>query len=281
MNLSTIPSLLLPIALIAAPAAAQNARTFAAARTQNYGVTLAGGSTTLRATAAVTTPTTLFGTTTLNAAIANTATVRLFGYSREAAAMTFAMTASHTPVGITTSGIVFDNTSTGTMTVRLGGYTVLSSTSQSSQQSGNLVANVFPGSGVSYGVNVVGIGVTVRGNVSARASYSLTPTVSFAGGMAVDLDGPVRSRATGSAGASVSVLGASAGVTSTLTFADTNGNAHLHVTPQAASGTVAYSVQQIRLQMQVFASLLGLSGSVTLFDAAAASQVGNLNLTEL
>ncbi|MFO1076355.1 MAG: hypothetical protein U1E73_01355 [Planctomycetota bacterium] len=281
MNLSMIPSLLLPAALLVAGATAQNTRNFATTRTQNYGVNLAGGSTTLRATAAVTTPSTLLGATTLAATISNTANVRLFGYSREAAAVTGTMTANHAFSSLTPSGIVFQNTSTGTMTVRLGGYTVLSGASFNSQQSGNLVANVFPGAGVSYGVNMLGIGITVAGNVSARANYSLTPTVSFSSGMAVDLTGPVRSSAVGSAGASVSVLGASAGVTSTLTYANTNGTANLHVTPDAASGTVAYTVQQIRLQLQVFASFLGMSSTLSLFDVSTASQSGTLNLAEI
>lgn len=284
---ATIRPLSLALAAFAiAPLTAQGGtRNFSATRTSNYGISLAGGSTTLRANAAVTTPSTLFGTTSLAAGLSNTANVRLFGQTREAAAMVADFRSSHTPVGITTGGIVFQNTATGSFAVRLAGMTVVSATSTSNTQSNNLAADVFPSTGVGYSVSLLGMSVGVTGNVTARAAYTLTPTISFANGLVVDLNGPVRASAVGRTGASVSVLGASAGTQATLVFANTNGTAALHVTPATATGTVNYTVQPVQLALSVFASLSlplvpTLTASQTVFSYSMPSQSGTLNLTQ-
>lgn len=280
MNLFKLPSLLPIAALFAAQLAAQNVVDFSAVRTQNYGVPLAGGSTTLRASARVTTPTSLLGTTSLNAALSNVASVRLFGNTREAAAMVASLTANRTFSGLTTNGPIYSNATAGSFAVRLGGYTVYSSSSFNGAQTGSPVANVFQGSGVGYSVSLLGLEVGLNANASARATYSLVPAVSFAN-MTIDVDGSVRSNATGFASASVSFLGASAGVSSTLNFANTNGTADLHVSPSSTSGTVAYSVQPIRLLMQAFASVFGATAAQVVFDYALGGSSGNLVLNRV
>lgn len=279
MNLSTIRSLFL--VTMALPLAAQGPTTFTAVRTQNYGVNQAGGSTTLRASATVDAS---LGGATLDVGLSNVASVRLFGFTREAAAMVGAMNARHTIVGFSQNGPLFLNTSTGSYVVRLGGFTVLSASSFALGVSGNLTADVFPGNGVSRDVSLLGFNVRVLGQVGARAQYTLTPTLNFAN-FAIDIDGPLRSSAVGEAGCSVSFLGASAGVSGTLTYANTNGVADLRVTPAGASGTIAYTVQQIRLVLRVFASLAlpflpEVSDSLTLFDQSTNAQAGTLNLVQ-
>lgn len=288
MNSLTITSVCLSLATLAiAPLAAQgNTRTFAAVRTSNYGVQQAGGSTTLRGTATVTTPTTLLGATTLAAGVSNTANVRLFGLGAEAAAMVANYRADHTLVGFSNTGPLFQNNATGSFAVRLAGMTVVSSTSTSNIQSGNLAADVFPSAGIPIDVSLLGLSIRVRGNVTARAAYSLTPSLVFNSGMAVDLNGPLRASAVGRASASVSALGASAGTVATMTFANTNGTAAFHITPAAASGSINYSVQPIQLALSVYASLAlpllpTMSASTTLFSYSAAAQSGVLNLSEI
>jgi len=289
MNLLTIRSLCLSLtALSLAPLAAQgNTRTFAAVRTSSYGIPFwAGGSTVMRGGATVTTPATLFGATTLAASASNTARVHLFGLSAEAAAMVADFRANHAFVGLGPNGAIFQNTSTGSLVVRLAGNTVVSSTSTSANQGGNLTANVFAGDGAVYNLSLLGFGVRVRGNILARAQYSLTPTFTFQNGMAVDLNGPLRASGVGSAGASVSALGATVGTAATLVYADTNGTVALRVTPANATGTINFTVLPIRLVLSVFASLSlpflpTVSATQTLFNYAAAQQAGVLNLSQV
>lgn len=281
MNLFSIRSLSLPLFTLAiAPLAAQGPQTFSAVRTQNYGVQLAGGSTTMRADATVSAG---FTGGTLGVDLSNVANVRLFGFTREAVAIVASLDASHTLIGFSPqTGPIFLNSSVGSYAVRIGGFTVLPASSLSISVGGNLVGNVFPSQGVDYNVSILGFGVRVQGNATGRAEYTLTPTVNFAN-FGVDLNGPVRTSAVGSAGCSVSALGASAGVTATLIYANTNGNAAIHAGPGGATGTITFTVQQIRLFLRVFASLAlpfmpVLTASETVFDHATAAQNGQLVL---
>lgn len=284
MNLSN----LLPVcfSLIAAVAidAQDQTTTFAAARTTNYGVPLAGGSVRLAGNGSVTLPSLLFGTTTYRANASHIGTVRLFGVSAEAAAIVASYSASQTPT-LQNFRLSFQRTSSAAFAVRLAGMTVLSSTSTTAGQSGNIADDVFLGDGVGYTVGLPFMNVQVRGNVTARAIYNLVPTISFTSGLGVDLVGPARVRAVGRANASASLLGATAGTTATLTYADTNANVDIHVTGGVADGTVAFTTQPIRLSLAVFGRLQLpfvplLQSTVTLFDWSAPADSGVLQLTQ-
>lgn len=266
-------------ALAAAPAVAQS---FAATQSKNYGNWYAGGSTTARATANLTLPsaTDLLAPTRIEVAGSNVASVRLFGMSREAAAMTASARVDHVFAGFFNGGLQFSNTSAGSFAVRLGGRTVLSDARTNVQLSNNLAADVFVSDVPSYSVSMLGIGVTVRGGATGRARYTLTPQVSLAN-LSVALNGPLRTSAVGTAGASVSALGATAGVSATLTFADLNANLAVNAAPAGATGTFTGSIQQVRFVMNVFASFLGATASQTLVDYADPSTTFSKNLQQL
>ncbi len=283
MNRFTNPSLILGSILCAllgtAPLAAQT-RSFAATDTESYGTTLAGGSTTLRASGSVTVPDLrdITAPTTLVVNASNRASVRLFGLTREAASMSAGLRADHAFSGFANGGLQFTNTSSGTFTVRIGGYTVLSDSRTNTTLSNDLAADVFVADVPTYSVSLLGCGITVRGGAVARARYALSPQVNFGSTLSASLNGPVRSSATGIARASVSVLGATAGVRSTLTYADTNANVNLFVSPTGATGTVAFTVAPIRFAMSVFASFAGLSATQEIVDWAQPSESRTLVL---
>lgn len=284
MNLSNSRLSLLPLSLLLlAPLAAQDTRNFAATRTTNYGLPMAGGSTVLTATASVTMPQFLFGTTDYRAAVSNRATVRLFGATAEGAAVFADYAASQTPT-FQGGRLVFQRSSTASFRVRIAGMTVLSSASTTQGQSGNIADDVFLGDGVGTTVGLPFMNVRVLGNVTARATYDLAPAIDL-GAFAVDLQGPARVRAVGRAIASATLLGATAGTSATLTYADTDADVALRVANGQATGTVDFTVREIRLRLSVFGSLSlpllpPLFASVTLFDYSRPPESGTLVLAE-
>lgn len=263
-------------AAVAAPVAAQS---FGASQTKTYGNWHAGGTTTARAnaTVALPSPTDLLAPTSVRASASNVASVRLFGLTREAAAMTTSVRVDHEVVGLSSSGLEFRNTSTGSFAVRLGGRTVLSDARTNVQLTNNLAANVFVSDVPTHTVSLLGFGVTVRGGATGRARYTLTPQINLAT-LSVALSGPIRSSAVGTAGASVSALGATAGVTSTLTFADTSANLAVQAAPAGVTGGISGSIQQIRFVLDVFASFAGLTASQQLVDLASPAETFAKNL---
>ena len=62
------------------------------------------------------------------------------------------------------------------------------------------------------------------------------------------------------------LVGASAGVSSTLTFADTNANLNVNVLPTGAVGGISWSVALIRLRMEAWANVLGILNTQMIFD---------------
>jgi hypothetical protein len=258
-------------AAVAAPVAAQS---FGTVDTKTYGNWLAGGSTTMRANANVTlpSPTNLLAPTSVQASASNVASVRLFGTSREAAAMTTSVRVDHEFAGLANGRLQFRNTSAGSFAVRLAGATVLSDARTNTTLSNNLAADVFVSDVPTHTVSLLGYGVTVRGGATGRARYTLTPSFSFANGMSVALDGPIRTSAVGTAGASVGALGVTVGVASTLTFADTNANLAISATPGGVTGGVSGTIQQIRFVIDVFASFAGATASQRLVNHSSPAE---------
>lgn len=252
-------------AAVAAPVAAQS---FGAVHTKNYGNSLAGGSTTMRATAnvALPSPTNLLAPTSVQASASNVASVRLFGASREAAAMTTSVRVDHEFAGFANGRMQFSSTSAGRFAVRLAGVTVLSDARTNTTLSNNLAADVFVSDVPTYTASLLGFGVTVSGGATGRARYTLTPSVRLVNGMSVALDGPIRTSAVGTAGASVAALGVTVGVASTLTFADTNADLAITATPGSVTGGVSGTIQQIRFVIDVFASFAGATASQRLVN---------------
>lgn len=281
MSIITIPVLALAFTcLVFADRAEAQTQTFGASRTQSYGPTIAGGSTTISASGSVTAPSLadITAPTTLVVGTTNTARIRLFGISTEAAAMTASLRADHVFSGFSNGGLQFSNTTSSSFAVRIAGRTILSDSRTNTTLSNNLAADAFVSDVPTYAVSLLGCGIMVRGGATARARYSLTPQFSFANGMSVSLSGPLRSSAVGTASAAVSVLGATAGVTSSLVFADTTATANLQATPTGATGTIAFTVQQIRFFLDVFASFAGLTASQRLAEWSDGSRSGTLNL---
>jgi hypothetical protein len=264
----TIPSFCAALlALVAAvPAVAQTStQTRQALRVDNYGVPFfAGGSTSQR----LDTSMSISPLSTRRAAVAeNKSSIHLFGVTAEAAAVRMSLSAQRDIIGFSTTGApITRNTSLGAFQVRIAGATVLSQTAVNTPVLGTISGNAFAGVSPSYQVSLFGIGYSIRGSATARADWNLTNTISFAAGVSVNMSGPLRCRATGSSSVVLSVLGASAGVTSTLTYADTNANLNVSVLPTGAVGGITWSVALIRLRMQAWASVLGILNTQMLFD---------------
>ena len=260
--------------LAAAVAAPADAQSFGAVQTRNYGNWFAGGTTTARANATVTLPSAndFLAPTSLQATASNVASARLFGMSREAAAMTASIRVDHVFTGFSNGGLQFSNASAGSFAVRLGGATVLSDARTNTTLSNNLAADVFVSDVPTYTASLLGFGVTVRGGATGRARYTLTPQFSFANGMSVALNGPIRTSAVGTAGASVGALGVTVGVASTLTFADTNANLAVTAAPSGVTGGISGTIQQIRFVLDVFASFAGATASQRLVDLASPAE---------
>lgn len=281
MSIITIPVLALAFTcLVFADRAEAQTQTFGASRTQNYGPTIAGGTTTMTARGSVTAPSLndITAPTTLDVSTTNSARIRLFGVSTEAAAMTASLRADHVFSGFSAGGLQFANTTSSSFAVRLAGRTVLSDSRTNTTLSNNLAADAFVSDVPTYSVSLLGCGITVRGGATARARYTLTPQFSFGSGMSVSLSGPLRTSAVGTASAAVSVLGATAGVSSSLVYADTTASVNLQATPTGATGAIDFTVQQIRFVLDVFASFAGLSARERLVDWSDASRTGRLVL---
>lgn len=250
------------------------AQSYGVTENKAYGNWYAGGSTSVRANVGIALPPARdpFAPTTITASSSNVARVRLFGREREAASMSSSLLAEHRVIGFDLRGPVFENTSAGTFTVRIGGRTMLSDARTNTSLSNSLAADVFLQDVPTLEVSLLGLGVMVRGGVTARATYDFTPEISFNGGLQLRLNGPLRSSAVGTAAASVSALGATAGVASTLVFADTTAQVALTATPTAVSGSITGSIRAIHLAMGVFASAAGLTASASLIDYSTPAQ---------
>lgn len=264
----SIPSLCAALFALAAavPAVAQTStETRQSLRVDNYGVPFfAGGSTSQR----LDTSMSVAPLSTRRAATAdNRATIHLLGASREAAAVRMALSAQRDVIGFSTTGApITRNTSLGSFQVRIGGATVISQTAVNTPVLGTISGNAFAGITPSYQVSLFGIGYSIAGSATARADWNVTNTISFAAGVSVNMSGPMRCRAVGSSSVVLSVLGASAGVTSTLTYADTNANLNVSVLPTGAVGGISWNVALIRLRMQAWANVLGILNTQMLFD---------------
>ncbi len=256
----------LPCLAAAVPALAQSTTTNSSAvRTSTYGVPFfAGGTTSQRLDTSVTTS----PLSAARSAVAeNRALVHLFGTTVEASAIRMSLAAQRTIVGFSTTGAPIVSTSSlGQFQVRIAGATVVSQTAVNTPVLGTFTGNAFAGVRPSYEVSLFGIGYRIAGSATARADWNLTNSISFANGVSVACNGPIRGRATGSSSVSFNVLGASAGVTSTLTYADTTANVALSLTPNGTTGSIGWSVALIRLRMQAWANVLGILQTQMLFD---------------
>lgn len=265
----SIPSLclaLLPIVAAAAPAVAQtNTTNSSAVRTSTYGVPFfAGGTTSQRLDTTVTTSPL---STSRSALAENRALIHLFGTTVEASAIRMSLAAQRNIVGFTTTGApIVSTASQGLFQVRIAGATVLSQTAINTPVLGTIAGDAFAGVRPSYEVSLFGIGYRIAGSATARADWNLTNTISFANGVSVACNGPVRARATGSSSVAFNVLGASAGVSSTLTYADTTANLAVSLTPNGTTGSIGWSVALIRLRMEAWANVLGILQTQMLFD---------------
>lgn len=283
MTRFTIPSFCAALFTLAAavPAVAQTTtENRLAERVDHYGVsTFAGGSTSVR----LETSMSVSPLSTRRAATAeNKATVRLFGVSAEAAAVRMALSAQRDIIGFSTSGAAITrNTSLGSFQVRIGGATVISQTAVNTPLLGTVSGNAFAGITPRYDVTLFGIGYSIRGGATARADWNLTNTISFASGVSVNMTGPVRCRAVGSSSVVFNVLGAQAGVSSTLTFADTNANLSVNVLPGGAVGTIGWSVAPIRLRMEAWANVMSILNTQLLFDLNLPAVAGSTALRTL
>lgn len=250
---------------VAAPAVAQ---AFQASDTTTYGNWYAGGSTAMRANGTVTLPSLAdpTGPTRLDVTASQIANIRLFGVQREAAAMAMSLRIDHVLAGFSGNGFVWSNTSTASYVLRIGGRTMSTDNRTNTILSNNLAADVWLGESPRMSVSLLGLSVDVRGNATGRARYTLTPSVNLGSNFSIAVNGPIRTSSVGSAFAAVGVLGATAGVTSTLTYADTSATLDAVATRAGVTGSISGTVQQIRLFLDVFAGFLGATASQRLVD---------------
>lgn len=273
----SIPSLCAALlTLVAAvPAAAQATENSVAVHTDNYGIApIAYGSHRQSLETTVTLPTTPTGSTLRGAFAVNQSFIGMFGASVEASAILMGLTARRDFVGFSTTGMVFRNSSVGAFQVRIAGNTVVSQSAVNTPILGTYVGNAFAGGVPRLDVSLFGIGFHLAGGATARADWNITQSISFASGVSVAFNGPMRGRATGSASASIDVLGVSAGVTSTLVYADTNANMSVSVTPTGVVGSIAWTVQLIRLRLLAWATIAGLTNTQALIDYAVPAVSG-------
>lgn len=261
--------------LAAVPAVAQTTTSTFAATTDNYGIApIAYGSRHQSLETSQTLPTTLTGSTVRSAHAVKQSFIGLFGVTTEAAAILMSLTARRDFVGFSPNGLLFRNSSFGSFQVRIGGWTVVSQTAINTPILGNFVGNAFVGAVPSLDVSLFGIGFRVTGGATARADWNITQSISFANGVSVAFNGPMRGRATGSASASINVLGVSAGVSTTLVYADTSTNMSVSITPTSTVGSIAWTVQAIRLRLLVWATIAGMTNSQALIDYATPAKSG-------
>jgi hypothetical protein len=268
------------LTLVAAPLAAQAATV---TRTSNYGLDIAGGSTTVTASASIVAPTAQnLMTTTINAGTNTVSNVRLFGFTAQAASLSASYSCRQRAVFVANGlqfQLQFQRSSFATFSIRIAGNEVLSDTATNEAQSASFADDVFLSDVTGPSVDLVFVRLALRGNVTGRLNYNLTPTIDLPS-MSVRLAGPMRTRATGRAWASASVLAASAGVSATLTYADTNAAVDVNAAlGNGISGRFDFTVQPIRFRIVAWASLwtpLGtLYGDQTLVDWSDAAQSGS------
>lgn len=261
--------------LAAVPAAAQTTENTFASTTDNYGIApIAYGSRRQSLETSVTLPTTLIGSTVRSAHAVKQSFIGLFGVTTEASAILMSLTARRDVVGFSPNGLVFRNSSFGTFQVRIGGLTVVSQAAVNTPILGTFVGNAFVGPVPRLDVSLFGIGFRLAGGATARADWNITQSISFASGVSVAFNGPMRGRATGLASASINVLGVSVGVSSTLVYADTNANMSVSITPTSTVGSIAWTVQEIRLRLLVWATIAGVTNTQALIDYATPAKSG-------
>ncbi len=145
--------------------------------------------------------------------------------------------------------------------------------------------NMFGGGGVQAAFSIAGFSVAVHGNAEARATTSVTPTLTYGVEMqqtrtgfvpvivgSVGLNGTLRARATGFASASVSLLCGSVSMTSNLTFADTVATLDLDIDLQGLRGSLCWTMQPVRLLMRAVLNYCVGSAPLTIADVSVPAQ---------
>lgn len=185
---------------------------------------------------------------------------KVWGVGREAKAYVATYTARQIRTG---SGHAMSivNSKTGSLVVRLAGITVYSSTSNSTQTHSQIIApgELYGSSGLQHSVFVYGYGVAVKVKAQAGANFSLTPTLTVGGllvnAVSVALTGTARGDVTGSASSYLAVPGVTTGVSGSLQFASARFDLSASASPFAQSGSLAYVLKAITLQLSAYLTI--------------------------
>lgn len=263
MNHSKLPSLfaLTTLSLIAALPAQNRSASYAL----NYGLAEFGGSITASSYSRRTNL--VGGGVDFGTGASLIQRVHVFGTSAESSAVIANYSVRKVPTG--SAFPLFSQTKTGQFIRRIAGLTWSATSTANSTISATCEPGlVFGSAGVSQTVDVFGYAVAVRANATAGLTYGLTPNLVFdpvlvianqpaPPPLSVGLTGFARGSATGSASAWLAVpvpfATVSAGVSSTMTFANTRADLNVAATWSGLTGGLTVAVNPITLRLAAIA----------------------------
>ncbi len=176
------------------------------------------------------------------------------------------------------SGISYSPSVAIALNVRIGGATIYrrESTQTASAAFNPSTRNLVAGRGFNELVQVGPVAVTVYANGVADIDCNLRPRLALLP-PSIGLELVGTGEVNGSFGASVGVLGFAVGVSGTVDLADPRGTVEVHTNFVTVGGSVGWSIDAIRLFLQVFARAPLLPEfRVTVVDRDFAGTTGSL-----